>query len=339
LQYSDDNGTTFQASNIFSGLGAGSYNIVVKDANGCTSGATSVTITAPAALTAVCSNNNSALFYGYSGDQTSTITVTPSGGTAPYKVTITMNRPMLCNQVNDAGDESWVGGSGGTTINNSCPANPALATLAPSTTKTISSGSYSATVTLMADAVFTATITDANGCVTTCSTTIHAEDVRCFAGNSGVAKVAMCHKTGSNSNPCTSICVDPSAVQEHLNHGDFYGKCTSNCVAPPNSTIVTNPAAMGGLSNTIGNTATGTQELTAQVTPNPTETYFTLHVQSSSKATVIVKVFDITGRQVELLRGPSDSPFQFGQRLTGGIYIVQIHQGDLVKIIQVMKLN
>jgi len=338
LQYSKDNGSTYQAGNIFSGLPAGSYKIVARDANGCTSPATTITITAPATLIANCSNNNAQLFYGYTGDQTSTITVTPSGGVGPYKVSISMNRPILCNQINDAGDESWVGGSGGTTLNNSCPANPALATQLPSTTKTISAGSsYSVTVTLMANAVFTATITDANGCTATCTTTILAEDVRCFAGNSGVSKIAMCHKTGSDKNPCVSICIDSSAIQEHLSHGDFFGKCTPNCQPPYTSTVI-NPAAINSLSNTLGDITTNMQGLTAQVVPNPTETYFTLHLQSSSMETIFVKIFDMSGRQVETLRETSSGTFQFGSKLTPGMYIVQITQGDHVKVLRVIKI-
>ena len=35
LQYSIDNGLTFQASNVFDNLVAGTYNIVVEDAAGC----------------------------------------------------------------------------------------------------------------------------------------------------------------------------------------------------------------------------------------------------------------------------------------------------------------
>src|SRR5207245_3587501 len=75
--------STYAVGNAFSGLGAGTYQIVVKDVNGCTTGATSVTITAPAAVVI-----GSAVKTSYNGSDlscaTSTdgkITVTASGGT------------------------------------------------------------------------------------------------------------------------------------------------------------------------------------------------------------------------------------------------------------------
>jgi len=43
--YSKNGGTSYQASNVFSNLSAGNYNIKVKDVNGCTSTTTPVTLT------------------------------------------------------------------------------------------------------------------------------------------------------------------------------------------------------------------------------------------------------------------------------------------------------
>ncbi|MCW5918952.1 MAG: SprB repeat-containing protein [Bacteroidetes bacterium] len=40
LRYLIDNGATYQTTNTFSSLSPGSYNIVVQDANGCTTTAT-----------------------------------------------------------------------------------------------------------------------------------------------------------------------------------------------------------------------------------------------------------------------------------------------------------
>src|SRR6266487_7047344 len=89
--------------------------------------------------------------FGCSGDQSETIVVTSLGGVTPYKIEITMNRPLLCNQINDAGDEIWTS-SGGTTVNNGCPVYPNLAALSPISPQTVSSGSFSVKVILMADA-------------------------------------------------------------------------------------------------------------------------------------------------------------------------------------------
>ena len=174
---------------------AGAYSYTITDANGCTA-TTTGTIAQPTLLVATGSNSNPQLYFGSVGDQTSTIKVAPSGGVAPYKITITMNRPLKCNYITDAGDETWTS-SGGTSVNVTCPANPGLATLNPVSTITgvNAGGSLSVKVGLMANAIFTATVTDANGCSKTYTTTVNAEDVRCFAGNSGKAKVAICHKT------------------------------------------------------------------------------------------------------------------------------------------------
>lgn len=81
LQYSI-NGSTFQASNIFFGLGAGTYTVTVKDATGCTN-TTTVTVgntnapTVTAVSTAsVCSSNSG------------TITITATGGVTPYTYSV-----------------------------------------------------------------------------------------------------------------------------------------------------------------------------------------------------------------------------------------------------------
>ena len=78
VQYSVDNGVTFQASNVFNGLAAGTYNIVVEDANGCPQ-STTIDINEPTPLVldpvldiAIC----------YGGD--GTLEAYANGGTPPY---------------------------------------------------------------------------------------------------------------------------------------------------------------------------------------------------------------------------------------------------------------
>ena len=79
-QYSDDSGTTWQTSNIFTGLPSGTHTIDVKDANGCT-GTVSATITDGASLTATATSTATAC----PGSSSGSITVTPTNGTGPYQ--------------------------------------------------------------------------------------------------------------------------------------------------------------------------------------------------------------------------------------------------------------
>jgi HYR domain len=298
----------------------------------------SFTVSRAAALTVTGSNSNPQLFFGYSGDQTSTVKAIASGGVAPYTIKITMDRPLKCNYVNDAGDEIW-SGIGGSTINNTCPANPATATLIPvSTISGVSAGgSLSVNVTLMANTVITATVTDANGCTATYTTAITAEDVRCFAGNSGNAKVAICHQTGSTKNPCVQICVDKSAVAEHLAHGDYLGNCTPNCVAPA-KTITTRSAGTVNQVDSIGQPVAVVQmtnpdvtpsgKLAVKVLPNPTSYYFTLGFESASNEKIKIIVTDVAGRVLERKSDvPANSNLQIGAHFHFGVYIAEVTQG------------
>lgn len=285
----------------------------------------SFTVTKADVVTVSGSNSNPRLYFGYAGDQSATISATATGGgVGPYTISITMSRPLKCNYINDAGDESWT--SAGSTINNSCSANPGLATLAPVSTFTNVSegGSLSVNVTLLADADITATVTDANGCTATYTTHIDADDVRCFAGNSGNAKITMCHPTGSAKNPYVAICVDSEAVNEHLQQGDWLGSCTNSTANRSVQPAVAQIQA---------------ESLSIQAWPNPSDQYFTLRINGSNGETATIKVFDIHGRQLYSNRGPANINYRFGESFTSGTYIVEVKKGKEQKTIRVVKGN
>ncbi|MCX6199665.1 MAG: SprB repeat-containing protein [Bacteroidetes bacterium] len=82
LVYSKNGGSSYQSSNIFSGLTAGTYSIKVKDANLCITAAQSVTINEPSSLPTLTETHTAVLC---NGGSTGTITVTASGGTAGYE--------------------------------------------------------------------------------------------------------------------------------------------------------------------------------------------------------------------------------------------------------------
>lgn len=81
-QYSLDN-TTWQASNVFTGLIAGTYTVYFREWNGC-SGQLSLTITEPQVLSA----NVNAIAALCNGQNNGTITVTALGGAPPYEFSI-----------------------------------------------------------------------------------------------------------------------------------------------------------------------------------------------------------------------------------------------------------
>ncbi|MFV8351189.1 T9SS type A sorting domain-containing protein, partial [Flavobacterium sp. GT2P42] len=81
LMYSSNNGATYVASGVFTGLTAGTYTWSVKDANGCIKTGT-VTITIPSAIVASATPANPRCCNEPDGS----ITLSISGGTSPYMV-------------------------------------------------------------------------------------------------------------------------------------------------------------------------------------------------------------------------------------------------------------
>ncbi|RYE01832.1 MAG: hypothetical protein EOP50_01330, partial [Sphingobacteriales bacterium] len=84
LTYSKNNGGVYQASNLFSALAGGTYQVRVKDANNC-SVVQAITLTDPAVLAYSTTNVNITCNGGSNGS----ITFGGSGGTAPYTYSIT----------------------------------------------------------------------------------------------------------------------------------------------------------------------------------------------------------------------------------------------------------
>ncbi|MCW3094059.1 MAG: Por secretion system C-terminal sorting protein, partial [Ferruginibacter sp.] len=312
----------------------GSTTIVwtAADAAGNTS-TCSIVVNVGTTLGVTVTNSNPQLYYGYSLDQSTIITGTPTGGTGPYKIVITMDRPLSCNVITNAGDEVWTGGAGTTTsAGTTCPASGS-GSIPVSTAASVNSGSsYSVTATLIKNAVFSITITDFYGCSVNKTTTVYSEDDRCFAGNSSIVKIKLCHKTGNPNDPCHELCVDQSAVAAHLAHGDFLGACTANCVAPPRP-----PASRAAIPLTTTNTA---RELLVNVMPNPTTTFFNVIIKGRDASPVTVRVMDVYGRLIQLHEKiGAFSTLQIGDKWPGGTYFVEVLQGGERKVIKVIKAN
>jgi len=326
------NGHT-NTTGVFSGVAAGtSLAYSITDANSCGPLTGTINVTQPTPLVATAATNNAFLYYGYTGDQTATITGSASGGVGPYTIKISMNRVLLCNQITSSGDELWNPSTpGGVTVTSggitSCPLSgspdPSVSGNYPYTQASTVFSSYSINVSLMQNATFTITVTDANGCMASQTVLEQAEDVRCFSGKSGIAKVTMCHYTGSTKNPWVTICVDSSAVPALVALGDKPGPCSTTSGSLPDQRI---------------STAINATKLEAKVLPNPTSSYFTLGLKSASNEKVNLTVVDVLGSVVEQRSDvPANSNLQIGNGYHPGVYFAQLMQGKETIVLKLIK--
>ncbi len=234
LTYSNDGGTTYQASNVFTGLAAGNYSIVVKDANNCTTTPATVTInqSGSALAVAVTSVTNLAC----NGGSTGAVNITASGG---YSTAYTY---------------SWTG--------------PASFTATTEDLSSLAAGVYNVTVTDAGGCTQTATATVTQPAALTA--TAVATDVLCFGGSTGSINLTVSGGTA----PYTYAWSGPSsytATTEDLTSrpiGTYSVTVTdaNNCTVVISSTI-TQPAvlaATNAATNVLCNGAsTGAINLTA----------------------------------------------------------------------------
>lgn len=336
-----------QSSNTFGGLSAGTYEVSTVDANGCTSDVVTVTVNEPPLLTSSSTSGSIACFGG-----TTVVTVSAAGGTPPYtgvgnftvtagtytyvvtdrfncstSTTITVEEPTLL--VADAGSNAIVyygydpmscaaiGGSatGGTapyTYAWSDGQNTAVAEFCPSTTTT-----------------YTLEVTDANGCVSTDEVTVCVVDVICYAGNSGVQKVEICHVTG-NGNSHT-ICVNADAVSAHLAHGCALGACgeqLTSCASASNRTSETQYANLNKPATIVN------PEMVFDVVENPFSNELKIVTSlpvSGNYQIILVDVLGKTNKQV--FEGAINSAAEQIHTLNtddleSGFYVVRIMNTD-----------
>ncbi|MBU2921606.1 T9SS type A sorting domain-containing protein, partial [Winogradskyella psychrotolerans] len=257
-----------QTTAIATGLVAGTYNVVVTDANGCTA-SNSVTINEPATITtSIISTDVSC-----NGSNNGTVDLTVSGGTAPYTFIWS----------NSATTEDMVGLSSGTynvvvTDANGCTATDSVTINEPTaiTTSIISTdvscnGSNNGTVDLtvsggtapytfiwsnsattedmvgLSSGTYNVVVTDANGCTATDNVTINepatittsiiSTDVPCNGSNNGTVDLTVSGGTA----PYTFIWSNSATTEDMvgLSSGTYNVVVTdaNGCTATDNVTI------------------------------------------------------------------------------------------------------
>ena len=151
---------------------------------------------------------------------------------------------------------------------------------------------------------YTATITDALGCIATITKEITVTDIRCAN-----KKVSICH---GNSN---SLCISTNDVSTHLAHGCSLGSCeNTNLSSTPES-----------------------NELIVTIAPNPTKTEFRIKTVESDNQSVTVTLFDFSGRKIKQFKTNPGQIITTGGELIPGIYIAEIIQGNDKKTVKLIK--
>jgi hypothetical protein len=86
-------------------------------------------------------------------------------------------------------------------------------------------------------------------------------------------------------------------------------------------------------------TLTVSQVFDAKVMPNPTTSSFNLVVSGSSESTVSVRILDMFGKVVEKRDRVPVGTLRMGDGWSAGTYFAEVIQGQLKKVIKIVKLN
>ncbi|MDX5443150.1 MAG: T9SS type A sorting domain-containing protein [Hymenobacteraceae bacterium] len=322
-EYSIDGGNTYQSSNEFTNLTAGTYTVDVKDAANCTTVFTDVRVgedplptvsfTAPAS---VCVNAASVqlpnvspaggVFSGAgvngnsfnpavagTGVHTLTYTYTNAAGCAnAATATITVLDAPVANAGADATVYLGYAPTECTTLSASATGGTGAYTYS------WSNGANTASISVCPSATttYTVTITDAAGCSSTDQVTVNVVDVRC---GKKLDKVLVCHNGHE-------ICIAPQAVPAHLAHGCALGSCSS--------------AGAGMMA----------AEATLTAYPNPFAAQTTIQVEALTDGVVALAIYDLKGSLVKQIHKGEVSAGQVytfdvdAANLPGGIYVAAL---------------
>jgi hypothetical protein len=162
------------------------------------------------------------------------------------------------------------------------------------------------TPTVAGSETYIVTVTNGNGCTTTCDITIDVVDATCKNG-----KVLVCHNG-------KTICISSNAVGSHLsNHSsDYLGPCSSSAKVAFDSDSGFNALAY----------------------PSPYSDDFSLEIISDSDSPVSISLYDLNGKQLVNYNDidPHKIP-ELGSNLADGVYVVRISQDQYSKTIKVTK--
>ena len=355
--YSLNNGIA-QTSNIFNNVLAGNHTILITDAKGCTT-IKSITITQP--------SNNPIIVNVVAGQiscygGTTMVTVSATGGTAPYTGTgvFSAGAGVRTYTVRDA-----VGSTQSASINITQPTDIILTvsvasdisviggTTSVAASATGGAGNYrysldagpsqtGSTFRSVGAGTHFITVVDVNGCskmktftVNQVSSTgmaltlISKTDVTCKGGKDGTIEV----KASGGREPFQYAIGNGNYQINNrffgLRPGTYrvYAKDANNNIV--NIVVV---ILDGKRPCRFGKTA-----VNINTYPNPSTTSFKLSVDATSDEEVIIEVMDLFGRKLYQEKGGADKTYNFGQNFKAGSYFVRVTQGEVQTTQKIIK--
>jgi hypothetical protein len=365
-QYKKNSGS-YQTSNVFGNITAGSHTITVQDARGCTV-STNINITQPASSPLQASA--SATSISCNGG-TSTITVSATGGAAPYtgtgtftrtagtytfsvsdangatkNVTITVAQPQAITVTATSGTITVAGGT--TTVTAS-----ATGGFSPYTYK-LDNGAYqsSGSFTGVTGGAHTVTVKDSKGCTSVKSINIQApvqivlvsktnntcrdrwDGTITVSATGGTAPYLFQIDNWGYGSTATFINLGPNTYT-------LKAKDATGAVSTMSVTILASNIRCTNRSNSseelpITVIPEPSKEISIKAYPNPTSSVFQLDLQNNTANTDIM-IFDARGVIVERIQKKGLQKITLGQSLSAGVYFVKITAGEIQRTIRIIK--
>lgn len=137
----------------------------------------------------------------------------------------------------------------------------------------------------------------------------------------GKDKVYIAHQTGNGG--CNTICVSYNAVQAHIAHGDYLGKCDESKCNQSIRKAVSNEWIK--YSGEYDNASIDLiQDYHISIAPNPSIGEFRISVEEGKIQSMMINVFDIFGRLRESFITTTSDILMIGQDYAPGVYLVQV---------------
>jgi hypothetical protein len=159
---------------------------------------------------------------------------------------------------------------------------------------------------------YTVTVTNSNGCSTTCDITFCVKDIRVPGQNH---KVYLCHVPAGNPGNPQTISVSVNAVPSHFgpHTGDVLGKCDDEpCEAGKNSYTENGPVKLQSEIATIS------------IYPNPASGIFTIELPANMNGQE-AKLMDVSGRTIQTKSFDGGSKLSFDlSREAKGLYMIEV---------------